>query len=99
MTSMESLYTHSHYLSSPCSYYPPLYSLLHVLQPGDFIGKEALHKIKSDGLKRKLCFLTVSGNTDVDPEGDETVWLDDKVWSYLITRSHKFTDWCTTLIM
>jgi len=46
---------------------------------GDFIGKTALQEIKSAGLKRKLCFLTLHGTDEVDPEGDETVLLNDEV--------------------
>ncbi|XP_019728556.1 dimethylglycine dehydrogenase, mitochondrial [Hippocampus comes] len=44
----------------------------------DFIGKAALQEIKAKGLKRKLSYLAVE-TQDVDPEGNETVWLDGKV--------------------
>jgi glycine cleavage system aminomethyltransferase T len=37
-----------------------------------------LKKIKEEGLSRKCVCLTVD-TTDVDPEGDETVWHDGKV--------------------
>lgn len=52
-------------------------SLIH-LKPTDFIGKEALKQIEKEGLTRKCVCLTVD-TTDVDPEGDETVWHDGKV--------------------
>ena len=51
-----------------------------LFQPTDFIGKEALKKINEEGLTRKCVCLTVD-TTDVDPEGDETVWHDGKVGS------------------
>ena len=54
-----------------------------ILQSADFIGKEALKKIKAEGLKRHLVFLTVD-TTDVDPEGNESIWYNDKVkWTVL----------------
>eukprot|EP00079_Xenopus_tropicalis_P012797 XP_002940239.2 PREDICTED: dimethylglycine dehydrogenase, mitochondrial isoform X1 [Xenopus tropicalis] len=47
-------------------------------KPADFIGKQALTKIKEKGLQRKLVYLTL--NTDnVDPEGNESVWHNGKV--------------------
>jgi dimethylglycine dehydrogenase len=48
------------------------------LQPTNFIGKEALQKIKAEGLEKKLVMMTVN-TSDVDPEGNETVWYQDKV--------------------
>jgi glycine cleavage system aminomethyltransferase T len=59
------------------------------LQPTDFIGKEALKKIKEEGLSRKCVCLTVD-TTDVDPEGDETVWHDGKVGT--IIANDQFED-------
>ncbi|KAK7895900.1 hypothetical protein WMY93_021225 [Mugilogobius chulae] len=47
-------------------------------KPADFIGKAALKEIKAKGLKRKLSYLTVDTD-DIDPEGNETIWLNDKV--------------------
>merc|ERR550519_3039948 len=47
-------------------------------KPADFIGKAALQKVKAAGLKRKLCYVTMQTD-DVDPEGNETIWLNDKV--------------------
>ncbi|XP_078368879.1 dimethylglycine dehydrogenase, mitochondrial-like [Oculina patagonica] len=44
----------------------------------DFIGREALLKHKENGIKKKLCMLTVE-TTDVDPEGNETIWFGGKV--------------------
>lgn len=48
------------------------------LKPADFIGKAALQEIKAKGLRRKLCYLRVDTD-DIDPEGNETIWLDGKV--------------------
>ena len=48
------------------------------LQTADFIGKNALKALKAEGLRRHLAFLTVD-TTDIDPEGNETVWHNDKV--------------------
>ena len=49
-------------------------------QPADFIGKAALERILSgeSNLENKLVMLTVDSK-NVDPEGNETVWLDNKV--------------------
>lgn len=49
-----------------------------LLKPADFIGKAALQEIKAKGLRRKLCYLSVDTD-DIDPEGNETIWLDSKV--------------------
>lgn len=48
------------------------------VQPADFIGKAALQEIKAKGLKRKLSYISVDTD-DIDPEGNETVWLNGKV--------------------
>ena len=52
---------------------PPIHK-----QAADFIGKEAVKKIKSHPSPNKIVFLHVD-TTDVDPEGNETVWLGDQV--------------------
>ena len=44
----------------------------------DFIGREGLLNHKENGIKKKLCMLTVE-TTDVDPEGNETIWFGGKV--------------------
>lgn len=59
-----------------------------VSKAATFIGKDALKQIKEEGLQRHLVYLTVD-TTDVDPEGNETIWHNDKVrcqtyWSTLI---------------
>jgi len=41
-------------------------------------GKEALLRTKAEGLKKKMVFMTVD-TRDADPEGNETVWCDNKV--------------------
>lgn len=48
------------------------------VQPADFIGKAALQEIKAKGLKRKLAYITLDTD-NVDPEGNETVWLNGEV--------------------
>ena len=52
--------------------------LLSLNQDADFIGKVALKKVKAEGLKRKLVFLTID-TTDIDPEGNESIWHEEKV--------------------
>ncbi|XP_030209851.1 dimethylglycine dehydrogenase, mitochondrial [Gadus morhua] len=47
-------------------------------KPADFIGKAALQEVKAQGLKRKLSYLTMDTD-NVDPEGNETIWLNGKV--------------------
>ncbi|XP_043562825.1 dimethylglycine dehydrogenase, mitochondrial isoform X1 [Chiloscyllium plagiosum] len=47
-------------------------------KPVDFIGKQALMNIKKEGVKRKLVYLTMQTD-DVDPEGNESIWYEDKV--------------------
>ena len=48
------------------------------MQVADFIGKEALMKLRKEDLKRHLVFMTVD-TSDVDPEGNESIWHNDKV--------------------
>ncbi|XP_059500806.1 dimethylglycine dehydrogenase, mitochondrial isoform X2 [Stegostoma tigrinum] len=47
-------------------------------KPVDFIGKQALMNIKKEGVQRKLAYLTMQTD-NVDPEGNESVWYEDKV--------------------
>jgi glycine cleavage system aminomethyltransferase T/glycine/D-amino acid oxidase-like deaminating enzyme len=47
------------------------------LDKGDFIGREALAKIKSENLTRKLCSFTIEGFAPL--HGGETILLDGKV--------------------
>ncbi|KAK0140890.1 Dimethylglycine dehydrogenase, mitochondrial [Merluccius polli] len=47
-------------------------------KPADFIGKAALQEIKAKGLKRKLSYISLDTD-NVDPEGNETIWLNGKV--------------------
>lgn len=51
---------------------------IHLDKSVDFVGKKSLQLIKDTGLKRRLTFLTVK-TTDVDPQGNETVWHKNKV--------------------
>uniref|UniRef100_T1J2V2 Dimethylglycine dehydrogenase n=1 Tax=Strigamia maritima TaxID=126957 RepID=T1J2V2_STRMM len=56
-------------------------------KPVNFIGKEALVNIKQQGLTRKLVSLLVD-STEVDPEGNETVWFGNKVVGYTTSGSY-----------
>ncbi|XP_041042876.1 dimethylglycine dehydrogenase, mitochondrial isoform X2 [Carcharodon carcharias] len=47
-------------------------------KPTEFIGKQALTKIKKEGVQRKLVYLTMQTDS-VDPEGNESIWYEDKV--------------------
>ena len=51
---------------------------VHLEKPADFIGKSALIDVHKKGLTRKLAFLKVN-TSDVDPEGNESVWCSGKV--------------------
>ena len=46
----------------------------------DFVGKDAVRHLKThkDALTRKLVLLTLETD-NVDPEGNETLWVGDKV--------------------
>ncbi|XP_033634961.1 dimethylglycine dehydrogenase, mitochondrial-like [Asterias rubens] len=45
----------------------------------DFVGKAAIQKVKDEGIKKKLVLLTMPDTDNVDPEGNETIWINDKV--------------------
>lgn len=61
-----------------------------LLKPADFIGKAALQEIKAKGLRRKLCYLSVDTD-DIDPEGNETIWLNGKVSNKKKTQNDPLT--------
>uniref|UniRef100_A0A8C7LSE0 Dimethylglycine dehydrogenase, mitochondrial n=1 Tax=Oncorhynchus mykiss TaxID=8022 RepID=A0A8C7LSE0_ONCMY len=56
----------------------------------DFIGKAALQEIKAKGLKRKLSYITMETD-DVDPEGNETIWLNGKVVGNTTSGAYSYT--------
>uniref|UniRef100_A0A6Q2ZBN3 Dimethylglycine dehydrogenase n=1 Tax=Esox lucius TaxID=8010 RepID=A0A6Q2ZBN3_ESOLU len=56
----------------------------------DFIGKAALQEIKAKGLKRKLSYITMDTD-NVDPEGNETVWLNGKVVGNTTSGAYSYT--------
>uniref|UniRef100_A0A4W5K6K1 Dimethylglycine dehydrogenase, mitochondrial n=1 Tax=Hucho hucho TaxID=62062 RepID=A0A4W5K6K1_9TELE len=56
----------------------------------DFIGKAALQEIKAKGLKRKLSYITMDTD-DVDPEGNETIWLNGKVVGNTTSGAYSYT--------
>ncbi|EDO40332.1 predicted protein [Nematostella vectensis] len=56
----------------------------------NFIGREALLKQKEEGVKRRLCMLTVE-TTDTDPEGNESIWFGGKVVGNTTTGTYSYT--------
>jgi 4-methylaminobutanoate oxidase (formaldehyde-forming) len=66
------------------------------LQKGDFIGREALLRIKAAGVQRKLCTITLAAPLpeDADLYGGEAVYADGRVvgrlrsggWGYTVAR-------------
>ncbi|MFZ5809230.1 MAG: FAD-dependent oxidoreductase [Chloroflexota bacterium] len=61
------------------------------LEKGDFIGKDALLKAKAEGLKRKLCTLTLEGDDWLPLYGGEAVYLDGKVVSRVRSGGYGYT--------
>lgn len=55
----------------------------------DFIGREALLRHKENGVHKKLCMLTVE-TTDVDPEGNESIWFGGKVVGNTTSGSYSY---------
>lgn len=55
----------------------------------EFIGREALLELKRDDCERILCFMTVD-TTDVDSEGNETVWYGNKVVGFTSSGSFSY---------
>ncbi|MGB9586350.1 MAG: glycine cleavage T C-terminal barrel domain-containing protein [Anaerolineales bacterium] len=61
------------------------------LEKGDFIGKEALLKVKAEGLTRKLCTLTLEGEEWLPIYGGEAVYLNGKVVSRVRSGGYGYT--------
>jgi glycine cleavage system aminomethyltransferase T len=61
------------------------------MQKGDFIGKDALVKAKAEGLKRKLCTLTLDGDEWLPVYGGEAVYLDGKVVGRVRSGGYGYT--------
>ncbi len=65
------------------------------LNKKDFIGKAALAKQKAEGIKRKLCTLTVDGNEFTQIYGGEAIYHEGKVltrvrsggWGYTVKKN------------
>jgi glycine cleavage system T protein len=51
------------------------------LDKGDFLGREALQKIKTEGTQKKLCTFTLEGDDYLPIYGGEALYLDGKVVS------------------
>lgn len=58
---------------------------------GDFIGRQALEQFKAQGLKRKLCTLTLEGKEYQPIYGGEAVYLDGKVIGRVRSGGYGFT--------
>ncbi|GIY75438.1 dimethylglycine dehydrogenase, mitochondrial [Caerostris darwini] len=56
----------------------------------DFIGKSSLQQILKEGLNRKLAYLKIH-SSDVDAEGNESVWCCDKVVGYTTSGAFGYT--------
>jgi glycine cleavage system aminomethyltransferase T len=66
------------------------------LQKGDFIGREALLRVKAAGIQRKLCTITLAAPLpgDSDLYGGEAVYADGRLagrlrsagWGYTVAR-------------
>jgi len=61
------------------------------LDKGDFIGKEALLKVKEGGIKRKLCTLTLEGEDYAPIYGGEAVYRDGSVISRVRSGGYGYT--------
>ncbi|MDD2695716.1 MAG: FAD-dependent oxidoreductase [Anaerolineales bacterium] len=57
----------------------------------DFIGRQALKQFKAQGLKRKLCTLTLEGKEYQPIYGGEAVYLDGKVIGRVRSGGYGFT--------
>jgi len=58
---------------------------------GEFVGREALAKIKAQGLTQKLCTLTIGGEDYLTIYGGEAVLSGDKVVGRLRSAGYGFT--------
>jgi 4-methylaminobutanoate oxidase (formaldehyde-forming) len=61
------------------------------LEQGDFIGREALLKIKEEGRSQKLCTLMLGGEDYQPIYGGEAVYFDGQVISRLRSGGYGFT--------
>jgi 4-methylaminobutanoate oxidase (formaldehyde-forming) len=61
------------------------------LDQGDFVGREALLKIKDEGRSHKLCTLTLDGEDFQPIYGGEAVHFDGQVISRLRSGGYGFT--------
>ncbi|XP_054843125.1 dimethylglycine dehydrogenase, mitochondrial isoform X2 [Eublepharis macularius] len=59
-------------------------------KPADFIGKQALKQIKEEELQRQLVYLTLETD-NVDPEGNESVWYNNKVIGNTTSGSYSYS--------
>ena len=60
------------------------------LDKGDFIGRKALLKQKKEGIKQKLCCMTVADPTAI-ALGNEPIFKDDKVVGWVTSGGYGYT--------
>ena len=60
------------------------------LKKGDFVGREALLKVKTDGVSRKLCCLTLE-DRNVALMGKEPVYTDGEIAGYVTSAGYGYT--------
>ena len=66
------------------------------IQETDFVGKEALRKVLEDGWANQLVTVTVD-SSDVDPEGNESVWIGNQVSTQTVTASCRYFVFAVTM--
>lgn len=60
------------------------------LNKGDFLGREALVKIREQGIQRKLCCMTLDDPTAV-VMGKEPIWCNGSIVSYVTSANYGYT--------
>ena len=61
------------------------------MNKGEFIGRDALQKLKNNGINRKLCCMrTVDSNSVV--MGKEPVMVDGRVVSYITSANYSYSN-------
>jgi glycine cleavage system T protein len=60
------------------------------MKKGDFVGREALRRIRAEGLKRKLCCMTLDDPTSV-AMGKEPILKGDRVLGYVTSANYGYS--------
>lgn len=58
----------------------------------NFIGQESCQRMVTEALKCTLVTMTVTTHGHLDPEGNETVWFDNKVCGCRISQVSHYLD-------